>query len=119
ASDSAEQRHYEQLATLETALEQQRADHAAEVDGLRAALERERRRAEEAEHGARSASDSAEQRHYEQLAPLRPPWSSRGRTTPRRWMAFAQHWSVSGGARRRPSMAQRMLYSNVAMRLRR
>ncbi|RNC41797.1 hypothetical protein TcCL_NonESM08621, partial [Trypanosoma cruzi] len=44
---TVEQRHREQLATLEAALEQQRAQHASEVDDLRVALERERQRAEE------------------------------------------------------------------------
>ncbi|KAF8279777.1 hypothetical protein TcBrA4_0102780 [Trypanosoma cruzi] len=67
---TVEQRHREQLATLEAALEQQRAQHASEVDDLRVALERERRRAEDAERCAHDTAGTVEQRHREQLATL-------------------------------------------------
>ncbi|EAN85993.1 hypothetical protein Tc00.1047053510031.30 [Trypanosoma cruzi] len=67
---TVEQRHREQLATLEAALEQQRAQHASEVDDLRVALERERQRAEDAERCAHDTAGTVEQRHREQLATL-------------------------------------------------
>ncbi|KAF5219931.1 hypothetical protein ECC02_007050 [Trypanosoma cruzi] len=67
---TVEQRHREQLATLEAALEQQRAQHASEVDDLRVALEHERQRAEDAERCAHDTAGTVEQRHREQLATL-------------------------------------------------
>ncbi|PWV05998.1 hypothetical protein C3747_121g25 [Trypanosoma cruzi] len=67
---TVEQRHREQLATLEAALEQQRAQHASEVDDLRVALEHERQRAEDAERCAHNTAGTVEQRHREQLATL-------------------------------------------------
>ncbi|RNF27307.1 uncharacterized protein Tco025E_00499 [Trypanosoma conorhini] len=60
----------ERLATLEAALEHERAQHADEVESLRVALEHARQRAEEAERVPQETHDTAEQRHGEQLATL-------------------------------------------------